>query len=233
MCGGMMEPIRIFVGYDPKEPVAYHVCCESIIRQASQPVSLTPLALGPLAQHYDNRWHKDGSNDFIYSRFLVPWLCDFEGAAIFIDGDMLLRTDIAELWQQRSSDFGVQVVKHHYRTKHPIKYLGYENKDYPCKNWSSVIIWNCAHEAHRCLTPAFVGKVAGPYLHRFEWLREDKIGELSPDWNHLAMEWENSQAKLVHYTIGIPAFKEYAFQEHAGEWFMTLNSMLQPLTHKF
>jgi hypothetical protein len=88
-----MKPIPIFVGYDPREAIAYHTCVNSIIRNSSQPVAIVPVALN-LFQDYAET-HTDGSNHFIYTRFLVPYLCDFAGHAIFIDGDMIVRGDIA------------------------------------------------------------------------------------------------------------------------------------------
>ena len=110
-----MTPIPVFVGYDPREAIAYHVCVNSIIRHSSQPVAIVPVALN-LFQDYTET-HTDGSNDFIYSRFLVPYLMSYSGWAIFIDGDMILRDDIVELWNYRNQDHAdVYVVKHDYKT---------------------------------------------------------------------------------------------------------------------
>ena len=134
-----MKPIPIFIGYDPREAIAYHVCANSIIRHSSVPVSLIPLALNNFKDYTET--HTDGSNQFIYSRFLVPYLMDYTGQAIFMDGDMIVRGDIAELWALRELDKDVQVVKHDYKTKMKEKYLGSKNEDYPRKNWSSVMIF--------------------------------------------------------------------------------------------
>lgn len=227
------EVVRVFVGYDTREPVAYHVCCESIIKHTTMPVQITPLALNTVRMLYEET-HTDGSNQFIYSRFLVPWLCDWQGHAIFLDGDMLLRGDITRLWQLRHVGVGVQVVKHDYKTKYPTKYLGAKNEDYPAKNWSSVVLWNCGYAPHRCLTPEFVSKAAGSYLHRFEWLKESAIGSLPLEWNHLVSEYPASdRAWLAHFTIGTPAFSGYEQQEFADEWYATLSGMIEPLEHVF
>ena len=125
--------IPIFIGYDPREAIAYHVCTNSIIRRSSQPVALNPLALNAL-KGYDEK-HTDGSNHFIYSRFLVPHLMNYKGWAIFIDGDMIVRDDINELWEMRDDTKAVMVVKHDYQTKMAEKYLGAKNENYPRKNW--------------------------------------------------------------------------------------------------
>jgi hypothetical protein len=222
------EPIRVFIGYDAREASAYHVCCQSIIENTTHPVTIQPLALNLMERFYTEQ-HVDGSNAFIYSRFLVPYLCGWNGSAIFLDGDMLVRGDLADVWAMRRPDRGVQVVQHDYKTKHPVKYLGAVNEDYPRKNWSSVILWNCGYFPNRVLTPKFVTEATGEYLHRFEWLKDNQIEALPAEWNHLCMEYpENPDAKLLHMTVGIPAFPGYEQQEGADEWFATRERMLTP-----
>jgi hypothetical protein len=219
----------MFIGYDPGEPVAFHACVESIIRHASRPVQITPVALTTMRGLYAET-HTDGSNEFIYSRFLVPWLCSWAGHAIFLDGDMLLRTDIAELWDMRRYDMGVQLVKHDYQTKYPTKYLGAANEDYPRKNWSSVMLWNCGFGGNRVLRPEYVASKPGSFLHRFAWLEDERIGALPYAWNHLTMEYPpNEQAKLLHFTVGIPAFPGYEQQEGADEWRAELAAACTPM----
>lgn len=209
--------IRVFVGFDPREAVAYHTFCQSVLERASLPVSFTPLALNALAGYRET--HTDGSNSFIYSRFLTPYLCGFDGWALFADGDMICRADIAELWALRDPRHAVQVVKHDYQTKAAQKYLGNKNENYPRKNWSSVMLFNCDHPKHRLLTPEFLQRTTGKFLHRFEWLDDADIGELPRVWNWLTTEYEdNYDAKLLHYTLGTPCFKDYENAEMADEW---------------
>jgi lipopolysaccharide biosynthesis glycosyltransferase len=201
--------INIFIGYDTKETVAYHVCSNSIIRHSTQPVSIMPLALNLLDDYTET--HTDTSNEFVYSRFLVPHLMNYTGWAVFIDGDMILQDDISNLWNLRDDSKAVMVVKHDYKTKMPIKYFGAKNEDYPRKNWSSVILWNCSHPAHKILSPEFIQQSTGQYLHRFGWLTDNNIGELPKEWNWLADEYGvNNNAKLIHYTLGTPCFEEFA-----------------------
>lgn len=209
--------IRVVIGFDQREAVAYHTFCQSILEKASQPVSFTPLALNSLTSYTET--HTDGSNSFIYSRFLTPYLFDFEGWAIFADGDMLCRDDIAKLWAMRDDSKAVLVVKHDYKTKAKDKYLGNKNEDYPRKNWSSVMLFNCGHPANKILTPDFVAKQTGAFLHRFTWLSDDLVGELPKEWNWLATEYpDNYDASLVHYTLGTPCFKDYWECEMSDEW---------------
>lgn len=209
--------IQIFVGYDPREAVVYHVCANSIIRLATRPVSMSPLALKNLGEYTET--HQDGSNQFIYSRFLIPHLMAYQGWALYIDGDMLLRDDIAKLWDLRDESKAVMCVHHDYKTKAVQKYLGTQNADYPRKNWSSVVLWNCAHPANRCVTPDFVMKATGAQLHRFTWLDDSLIGALPKVWNWLPDEFgANDEAKLLHWTLGAPCFHEYAAVPMAEEW---------------
>lgn len=216
--------IPIFVGYDPREAAAFHACASSIISNTTKPVSITPLALNMLPEY--NETHTDGSNDFSYSRFLVPHLTNYYGWAIFIDGDMIVKGDLSELWDMRKYNNAVHVVKHDYLTKATTKYLGSKNENYPRKNWSSVVLWNCAAPENRILTPGFIEKMSGQYLHRFTWIANHKIGDLPKEWNWLCDEYgENPDAKLIHYTLGVPGFPEYKDTPMADNWFAEFDRM--------
>ena len=222
----MVKSIKLVVGFDQRESVAYHTFCQSIIEHASAPLTFIPLAINSLKEYKEV--HVDGSNDFIYSRFLTPYLNNFEGWAIFADGDMICQADIKELWNLRDESKALLVVKHNYETKVSKKYLGNKNENYPRKNWSSVILWNCSHPKHRILTPEFIAKQPGSYLHRFSWLDDSDIGELPKEWNWLAIEYpENKNAKLIHYTLGTPCFKEYKDSEMASIWYSTYQKTIE------
>ncbi len=205
--------IRLFTGFDERESIGWHAFVGSL-RETSQDYMLMPPFSGERG---------DGSNDFTYGRFRVPERCTWAGAALSCDAaDMLLRAPIEELLGLYDKRYAVQVVKHAYRTKHPRKYVGTDfeapNEDYPCKNWSSLILWNCGHQAHFQNREKLRG-TDGAYLHRFAWLQDDEIGELPLEWNWLADEYgENVQAKLLHWTAGIPGFKRYRNAPHANEW---------------
>jgi lipopolysaccharide biosynthesis glycosyltransferase len=209
--------IKLFLGYDQRETIAYHVCSNSIIRNSNSLLSITPLYLKNLNNYVEK--HVDGSNDFIYSRFLVPYLNDFKGWAIYIDGDMILRDDINELWSMRDDEKAVMVVKHSYTTRKSVKYMGAKNENYPRKNWSSVVLWNCAHKSNKILTPEFIQSSNGAFLHRFSWLKDIDIGELPLEWNWLPDEFgRNESAKLLHWTLGAPCFHDFASEPMAEEW---------------
>jgi lipopolysaccharide biosynthesis glycosyltransferase len=211
------DTINLVVGFDQREAVAYHTFCQSILEKASLPVRFLPLAENTLVDYKET--HTDGSNRFIYSRFLTPYLMDFQGWAIFADGDMVCQTDIKALWDLRDASKALQVVQHDYQTKAHTKYLGNKNENYPRKNWSSLILWNCSHPAHQVLTPAFIQAQKGSFLHRFSWLQDSDIGELPPEWNWLAIEYpDNPNAALVHFTLGTPCFNDYADSPMSTIW---------------
>jgi lipopolysaccharide biosynthesis glycosyltransferase len=213
-----MSMINLYVGYDEREAIAYHVFCHSVIKNTSIPVKITPLVLSQLKEF--NETHQDRSNDFVYSRFLTPYLNEFNGWAIFVDGDMICQADLKELIGMADPNKALMVVKHDYQTKASIKYLGNINENYPRKNWSSVILWNCSHPKHKILTPEFVSNQTGKFLHRFSWLDDNDIGELPVEWNWLACEYEkNADAKLIHYTLGTPCFKDFKDTDMAEIWY--------------
>ncbi len=224
----MDEKITIVVGFDQREAIAYHTFTQSIIEKSSRPVFFIPVALNTLNGFKET--HKDRSNDFIYSRFLTPYLNNFEGWAIFADGDMICQSDIRELWDLRDESKALLVVKHDYLTKANRKYLGNINENYPRKNWSSLMLWNCAHPKHSILTPNFISNQSGQFLHRFSWLDDSDIGDLPKEWNWLALEYPiNNSAKIIHYTLGTPCFKDYRDTDMSDIWLETHKRVLQGL----
>lgn len=218
--------IKVFIGYDPRETVAFNVLAHSIHEFASEPVSITPVRLSALGKIYRRDRYALQSTDFSFSRFLTPYLCDYEGFAIFMDCDMLFRDDIAKLWALRDSAHAVQVVKHHHVPKESVKFLNAPQTRYDCKNWSSVMLFN--NVRCRALTPDYVNTASGLELHQFKWLSSlDDIGELPHEWNHLVGYDEyDPQAKNVHFTIGGPYFNEFRDCEYAREWFAMRDAVL-------
>lgn len=214
-----METITLYVGYDPREAAVFTVFNQSVIQHTSIPVAICPLHQKAL----DFDGQQDGTNAFIYSRYLIPFLQGYRGWAAFCDGDMILRADLKELWDLRDESKAVQVVKHNYKTSFPRKYVGSpienDNIDYPRKNWSSVMLWNCAHPSNKILSKEYVSTAGGAVLHRFGWLNDGEIGDLPKEWNHLVREYpKNPDAKLVHFTLGAPGFERYMRDEHSWEW---------------
>lgn len=212
--------IRIFIGYDRRETVAWHVLSHSILARATQPVAIAPLTLHGLAGRFRRERHPLQSTDFSFTRFLVPWLCGYEGWALFMDCDMLVREDIASLWSLRDERHAVQCVQHAHCPQEARKFLGEPQTTYGRKNWSSVMLFNNAR--CRALTPDYVATAPGLALHQFAWLAdqgEGAIGALPSRWNHLVgHDAPDPGAANVHFTVGGPWFAAYGDCEHAQSW---------------
>ena len=212
-----MNSVTLVVGFDQREAISYHTFCQSVLEKSSIPVRFIPLAENTL-RFYQER-HENISNRFVFSRFLTPYLTDYQGMAVFADGDMVCRTDIAELAALFDPLKAVQLVKHDYQTKATKKYLNNINVNYPRKNWSSLVMFNCAHPSNRVLTPAYIEEKNGAHLHRFGWLQDEEIGALPMEWNWLATEYQDNQdAKIIHYTLGTPCFQDYRDAAMADDW---------------
>ena len=180
--------MRIFIGYDPRQPVAVQVLAMSIARRASKPVSITPLVLSTLPIT------RRGLTEFTFSRYVVPWLCNYEGKALFLDSDMLCLGDITELFNLPNHE-AVSVVKNAQRFE-----------------WPSLMLFNC----NKCysLSPEFVQNDNPQSL---KWAVD--IGDLPAEWNHcVGYDKRMENPKLVHYTMGIPVWKYTAQCEHADKW---------------
>lgn len=218
--------IKVFVGYDHSEAVSFNVLSHSIQNNSSVPVAIIPVRLSQLEGVFNRDRNALQSTEFSFSRFLVPYLCDYEGWAIFMDCDMLVKADIKELWDQRDDRYAVQVVKHNHQPEETVKFLGAVQTKYEKKNWSSVMLFNC--KKCKALTPEYVNTASGLQLHQFKWLESDEqIGEITNDWNHLVgYDKYRKDAKLVHYTTGGPYFEEYQNCDYAEDWFAYRDDML-------
>ncbi len=221
--------LKVFIGFDPVESVAWHTMTHSILARSSKPVAIIPVNLANLKDIYTRQRDPKQSNEFSFSRFLVPYLSEYEGYAAFFDCDMMLRTDINEMFNVAKQYPGkaVYVVKHDYVPRDDIKYLNNVQYKYPKKNWSSVVLWDCSHPSNKNVTLDFVNNATPAELHRFSWLKDDEIGELNVRWNWLVGEYDEPPAdvKNVHWTVGGPYFEEYKNVDFSEEWFEEFNEM--------
>lgn len=239
--------MRVFVGFDARERDAYLVACHTLRRHASIPLEIEMLALEPLRwKRFYNRPHemRDGrlwdvisgapmSTEFALTRFLVPHLCGYQGWALYVDCDFLFRADVKKLFARAASECAVQVVKHEHVPDEELKMDGQIQTSYARKNWSSCILWNCAHEAHAG-TLERVNQWRGLSLHQFRWIQDDELGELPAAWNWLegsplpgaieaatleGRDWIGGHAPAaVHFTRGTPAMPGYESAAYADEW---------------
>ncbi len=210
--------LHIFHGHDERVEAGTTAFVRSVIAHASEPVMLTPITRKACTDH------KEGTNAFTYRRFLVPWMLHWEGWAVFMDGaDMLLRDDMCQLAKLFNPYKAVQVVKHNYTSRYPRKYIGTtmeaDNVGYERKNWASVMAINCSHFAWRTITPEFVRKADPMDLLQLRFIPDDRIGELPVEWNWLVDEFgANQDAKVLHFTAGIPGIPAHSDAPMAQEW---------------
>ena len=203
----MHHPLSIYIGYDSREPAAFAVLVDTLIRNSTIPLQITPLALNLLPPGIYIKRGPSDSTEFSRSRFLVPYLSNYQGWSVFMDCDMVCQTDMAELMFEmvRQRDKALLVCQHDYTPKSDTKFLGEKQVAYPRKNWSSFMVFN--NQKCKALTPDYVQNATGQQLHRFEWLDDAQIGSLPLEWNWLVGEYEdNYYAKVFHYTNGGPWF---------------------------
>lgn len=220
-----MTSLRVFIGYDSREPIALEVCAHSISRRASGPVSFTPLNLTHLKGLYMRP--PNGTTEFSLTRFLVPYLSGYDGVSIFMDCDMVCLADIYEVIAQDEITRAVSVCQHDYTPKDVMKATGVQTS-YPRKNWSSFMVFRNA--ACRVLTPQYVNEASPADLHRFVWAEPEGVGSLDLGWNWLVGEYApNPHAKILHYTLGTPCFRAYKHGDHAADWWAEYAHMNQPI----
>lgn len=228
-----MEPIRVFIGHDRREPEATKVARASLLKHASVPIDIT-LITEPDARQagfYDRPFHLEGnqriddrdgkpfSTDFSFTRFLVPSLTLYQGWALFCDADFLFRDDVKRLFDLADDKYAVMCVKHDHRPAETVKMDGQKQELYSRKNWSSLVLWNCSHPANKFLNVKSVNFMRGQYLHGFGWLRDNQIGPIPEYWNWLE-GWSDKtfEPRAVHFTRGIPSMPGYESIPYADEW---------------
>jgi len=220
--------MKIFVGWDSREDIAYQVCAHSI-KSRQHLATVVPLKQHELREQkiYDRPVDPLSSTEFTFTRFLVPYLMNYKGWAVFVDCDFIFLEDIQHLFNQANDEFAVMVVQHNYTPTETVKMDGKQQSQYPRKNWSSMILWNCGHPSNAGLTPDIVNTESGAFLHRFQWLKDEEIGALSVEWNWLVnwyKEPDDGKPKAIHYTEGGPWFDNYRHCEYGYHWAEEKNS---------
>ena len=218
------KTIPIFIGYDYRERAATNVLIDSLYQTSSSPLSITPLVTPQLIakQYFSRSRDPKQSSDFSFTRFLVPFLMNYDGWAIFMDCDMLCKNDITDLWDQREDKYSIMCVKHNHKPIETTKFQGEVQSAYPKKNWSSLMLFNC--ELCKALSVEYINTASGLDLHRFNWIGDDsKIGEINSSWNHLVsvQPKPDSSVNIMHWTLGGPWFRDQRLMggEMAAEWF--------------
>lgn len=218
-----MTKLKIYIGYDSKEDIAYRVCKHSLLKRTNHNIKVYSLKLEELVAQklYFRTIDPLASTEFTYSRFLVPALTSYEGWAIFCDCDFIFLEDVSKILENLDTTKAVYCVQHDYTPKEKHKMNGQKQTIYPRKNWSSFILYNCNHPSNKKLTIDLVNSESGSYLHQFKWLQDHEIGSLDERWNWLegwTSQHNNKNPFAVHYTRGGPWFDEWQDVEFAKEW---------------
>jgi lipopolysaccharide biosynthesis glycosyltransferase len=221
----MSNKLDIYIGYDTRESLAFDVCVKSILKHTlnSSLITIHSLKLQDLrnAGFYYRPDDPLSSTEFTFSRFLVPYLQNYKGRAIFCDCDFLFTEDILTLADLFDSSLALQCCKHVYAPKSTHKMEGAAQHLYPRKNWSSLMLYNCSHESNQKLTKELVNSQTGQFLHRLQWLTDEEIGNIPYEWNWLVgwyKEPEDGKPKALHFTEGGPWHKGYENCEYADKW---------------
>lgn len=216
--------MKIFVGFDSTQEIAFDVCAKSIRYHSN--VEIVPLIKNQLEKKKIYNETKQGSTEFSFTRFLVPFLSNFKDYAIFCDSDFIWNCDPLELEQFLNKDKSVFVVKHDLKecVMPKIKMHGIEQFWYPKKNWSSLMIFNSSHLDCIKLTPEIVSSNSGKYLHEFNWTTEDYIGDLPKTYNYLVGYYNDiNNPKAVHFTSGGPWHPGYETVDFSNQWYFYKN----------
>jgi len=236
--------MSVWIGFDPREASAFAVARHSI-KTFDRHIPVRGLILSDLqAQglYYRQTQRRLGkmwdviseapmSTEFAISRFLIPAIVKKQKQSewhVFMDCDVLIRSNPNQLRDQLDDSKAVMCVKHDHVPIHGMKMDGQEQTRYARKNWSSVMAFNCDHPSNKALTVEMVNTLPGRDLHRFCWLKDDEIGELSPEWNYLVGHTQlNTEPKLVHFTNGGPWFEAFKDVPYADEWLRALEAWAQ------
>lgn len=218
----MSDVLKIYVGYDSREDIAWQVCRHSIQRHASPGVEVYPLKLASLRElGLYTRGADNASTEFSLTRFLTPYLAAHDGWSIFVDCDFLFTGDVRKVLTHARSENSVCVVQHDYVPANAIKMDGQIQTSYPRKNWSSFMLFNGAHRDVKALTPSVVNTATPAFLHRLSWVSDDStIGSLPLEWNFLEGEYPKPEVlpNAIHYTNGGPWFENWQNVDFAGNW---------------
>ena len=221
-----MEPLRIYVGWDSREDIAFQACKQSLLDTASVPIEVIPLKQRLLKREglYWRKSDKLASTEFTFTRFLIAEMAQFQGWALFIDCDFIAVEDVKKLFNQADNKYALMCAQHDYTPKEGVKMDGKQQLNYPRKNWSSMMLVNCGHPSNKKLTKDLVNDpdIDGKYLHRFSWLKDSEIGAISHEWNWLVgwyNEPDDGKPKFIHYTEGGPWFEQYKDCEYNLEYY--------------
>lgn len=209
--------LTVYVGYDSTQDIAFEVCKRSILHY-NPLVNVIKIDRKEL-KDAGLFWREDntGSTEFTYTRFLVPYLNNYKGWALFCDSDFLWKCNIDDIMKYAKIEDAVSCVQHEYNECNGhIKMNGKSQEYYPRKNWSSLMLFNCSHPDCLKLNPQTVSTQTPAWLHRISWT--DAIGAIDKSYNYLVGYYDDECINALHFTDGGPWFKEYENVQYGEEW---------------
>ena len=215
--------INVYVGFDTRnygQQMAYEGCKRSILANTQHEVTVHQLNLKKFQKDgiYSRQEDPLAATEFTYTRFLVPYLNNYQGKAIFCDSDFIWNCDVAEVLDYLKEGQAVACVQHDYTPHSMIKMDGLQNPPYPRKNWSSLMVFNCEHPSTKKLTLDAVNSQSPAWLHRMTWASDDEIGSVPVTYNHLVGYYDEENPKVVHYTDGGPWHPGYEKVKFGELW---------------
>lgn len=192
----MTEAIRVFVGCDPNDCDLEQmmVLDYSIRRHCSRPVDIhwMQLSRDPQSFWYSNPDQQQGWRSeswvtpFSGFRWGIPAFCNYQGKAIYMDTDVMVLCDLAEIWDQAFESGKVVMAK------------GGQQSWRFC-----VSMWDCA--AAKDHLPAIDELRGKPEIHhqlkKYYKLHTEVIQPFDTQYNNI--DGENSpieQIKILHYS---------------------------------
>jgi len=196
------QMMRVFIGSDPRQIISYTVAAASFAFAANtRPVTVSPIKIETLPMQ------RVGLTPFTFSRFMVPWLCDYQGFALFVDADVACVADPADLFSIAEYD--------------PSKAV-WAVDTHPEFERAAVMLFNCGHPDNAVLTPDYVSTANG--MHQLRWT--ENIGWLDKRWNHLVgYDQPRPDPAIIHYTMGVPCWEQTSDCEHADIWWLAHKAM--------
>lgn len=219
--------MKVYIGFDSRQNYSeyydkvfnapYMVCYQSI-RNYNKNIEIKPIILDDLIKkgYYYRDVDPLASTEFTYSRFLVPFLNDYKGIAVFCDSDFLWNCDIEELLEFYDETNAVSCVQHDYTPNTTTKMDGLQQTTYPRKNWSSLMMFNCEHPDTQKLSVEVVNTESPKYLHRMSWA--SSIGSIPLTYNYLEGDYKYMEnPKAIHFTNGGPWHETWE-GDYEDEW---------------
>ena len=195
--GPLVEPMLVFVGADRTQLLAAKVLEYSIHKHATRPVRVVPMIDLPVPVPKDEKNRQ--RTGFSFSRFAIPKLAKYKQRALYVDSDMLVFSDLSELW---NIDFGKQKILCTFQT---LPEAWKDNTWAHAGRQYSVMLLDCPRlpwDVNEIVAGLDEGKYTySDLLFNMCLVAPDEIEDrIPPRWNCLE-HFEEGASSLIHYTV--------------------------------